>query len=97
MRLGGCSAVALISALGGCGQRATPAECVALLDRYVELLVRQEDPGARPVDIDRAKAQTRARAAVDPAFLSCEREVRQHHVACAVAAPTVDEFEKCMQ
>ncbi len=35
--------VALLAA-GGCGAKATPAECDALLDRYVELLVREHNP-----------------------------------------------------
>ena len=88
---------AALLAIGGCGARATPAECNALLDRYVELLVRQEDPNARPFDVDSAKALARAKAASDIEFLRCPREVRRRDVACALAAPNADEFEKCMQ
>jgi hypothetical protein len=84
-------------ALGGCGQRATSAECDALLDRYVELLIRQEDPAARQADIANAKSQARAKAAGNPAFLRCAREVRHRDVVCALAAPDVPEFEKCME
>jgi hypothetical protein len=62
----------------------------------VELLIRQEDPGARQDDIAEAKSQARVKAAVDPAFLRCTREVRKKNVACALAAPNVDELEKCM-
>jgi hypothetical protein len=84
-------------AIGGCGRRATSAECDALLDRYVELLVRQEDPGAKESEIAQAKSAARAKAAVNPAFLRCTREVRQKDVACALAAPNADELEKCME
>jgi hypothetical protein len=90
------AAVAL-ALLGGCGRRATPAECDALLDRYVELLVRQEDPGARAGDVTQAKNLARAKAAGDPEFRRCTRAVRQRDIVCALGAPTVDEFEKCME
>jgi hypothetical protein len=86
-----------IALLGGCGRRATPAECDAVLDRYVELLVRQEDPGARPGDITQAKNLARAKAAVDAEFRRCPSAVRQRDVVCALAAPNVDELEKCME
>jgi hypothetical protein len=90
-------AAVAIALLGGCGRRATPAECDALLDRYVELLVRQEEPGAGPGDITQAKNLARAKAAVDPEFLRCTHAVRQRDVVCALAAPNVDELEKCME
>jgi hypothetical protein len=89
--------VALALAIGGCGRRATLAECDALLERYVELLIRQEDPGARESEIAQAKSAAHAKAAVNPAFLRCTREVRQKDALCALAAPNVDELEKCME
>lgn len=94
----GCATAALaLALLGGCGRRATPADCDALLERYVELLVRQEDPGARPGDVAQAKNMARAKAAVDPEFQRCPHAVRQRDVVCALGAPNVDELEKCLE
>jgi hypothetical protein len=93
----GPALLAALLALGGCGRRPTSAECDALLDRYVELLIRQEDPRARQADIALAKSQARASAAAEPAFLRCTSEVRHKDVICALAAPSVDELEKCME
>jgi hypothetical protein len=88
---------ATLALLAGCGRRATPAECDSLLDRYAELLVRQQDPGARQRDIEQAKDLARAKASTDPEFLRCTSAVRQSDVTCALAAPNVDELEKCME
>jgi hypothetical protein len=89
--------VIAVAGLGGCTRRATTAECNALLDRYVELLVRQENPDAREIDIAKAKDLARARVARDKDFSHCTRDVSKRDVSCALAAPNVDELEKCME
>jgi hypothetical protein len=88
----------LISATvaGGCARHATIAECSALLDRYVELLVREQNPKADDVDILKQKAATREKAATDPSFASCPKEVSAKSARCAMEAPNVDEFERCL-
>jgi hypothetical protein len=85
--------------MGGtsCSQRATPADCAALLDRYVELLVREQDPKAHDSEIARQKDLTRAKAAKDAAFASCPAEVSAGSARCAMKAVIVDEFEKCLE
>ena len=84
-------------ASGGCGRHATTAECSALLDRYVELLVRERDPKADEAEIGKQKSATREKAAHDESFASCPKEVRATAVRCAMGAPNVDEFEKCLE
>ena len=91
-------AMALFAALlAGCTRRATPPECAALLDRYVELLVREQDPKAPDTEIARQKDLTRAKAEKDPAFASCPKEVSARGAHCAMRAVNVDEFEKCLE
>ena len=92
----GC-AVGAASALAGCARHATLADCSALLDRYVELLVRQENPKADDTEIAKHKSATRAKAVNDPSFASCPKEVSRDAVGCAMGAPNVDEFEKCLE
>jgi hypothetical protein len=91
-----CVAVAAC-VLGACGRHATLAECTALLDRYVELLVRERDPQADEPEIARQKDATRKKAARDASFASCPNEVSARAAACAMGAPNVDEFEKCLE
>jgi hypothetical protein len=83
--------------LAGCARHATVADCDALLDRYVELLVREQDPSAGDAEMARQKGMIREKAAQDSAFASCPKEVTAHAARCALAAPNVDEFEKCLE
>jgi hypothetical protein len=95
----GCALGVAVSAvvIGGCGRHATIAECAALLDRYVELLVREQDPKADDAEIGRQKSATREKAARDTSFASCPKEVTAKAARCAMDAPNVDEFEKCLE
>ena len=91
------AACVLALGLAGCARHATLAECTALLDRYVELLVREQNPKADETEIGRNKAATREKAANDPSFASCPKEVSAKSARCAMEAPNVDEFEKCLE
>jgi hypothetical protein len=81
----------------GCRRKATLVECETLLDRYVVLLVRQETPGATEDQVAIEQAKTRAKARTDESFTSCPGEVTASELSCAMAAPNVDEFEKCLE
>jgi hypothetical protein len=83
--------------LAGCVRHATVGECTALLDRYVELLVREQNPKADETEIDKQKSATREKALHDPSFASCPKEVSGAAARCAMGAPNVDEFEKCLE
>jgi hypothetical protein len=83
--------------LASCTRHATAPECAALLDRYVELLVREQDPKAPDSEIARQKDLTRAKAEKDPAFASCPKEVSAKGAHCAMSAVNVDQFEKCLE
>jgi hypothetical protein len=82
---------------GGCSSHASIEECRALLDRYVELLVREQDPRAPESTLERQKELTREKARTDASFASCPREVTTREMRCAMSAPNVDEFEKCLE
>src|SRR5213078_4101469 len=86
----------LAASLGGCVRHATATECGALLDRYVELLVREQDPKASEAEILHQKGITRENASHDVSFTSCPKEVSSRELGCAMGAPNVDEFEKCL-
>ena len=65
----------LFASLGSCVRHATATECGALLDRYVELLVREQDPKASDAEIAHQKGITREKASHDVSFTSCPKEV----------------------
>ncbi len=87
----------LAPSVAGCVRYATAAECSALLDRYVELLVREQDPKASDDEIAKQKGLTREKASHDASFASCPKEVTSRSLGCAMASPNVNEFEKCLE
>lgn len=90
----GC-AIAATSTVG-CREKVTPAECGALLDRYVELLAKTNELDAGPPAVAELQERARKLAAEDPAFADCEREVSRRQLECALAAPTADRLEICL-
>ncbi len=85
-------------ALGGCRRSppVTSEECDRLLDRYVELLLRQDDPKVGSVEINRHQVETRIRASSNGPFLHCTREVNREQMDCGLAAYNPDEIERCL-
>jgi hypothetical protein len=90
-------ATAAVLVAPACGRHANASECSALLDRYVELLVREQDPKAPDIVIATQKERTRAKAQNEPAFASCPDEVSARGARCAMSAVNVNEFEKCLE
>jgi len=82
--------------LASCGRSLTPAECDALLDRYVEKLVGSDRPGTPAAELVELQRKARAKAATDPAFAACRSEVSRKKFDCAMQAETVDRMEICL-
>jgi hypothetical protein len=81
-----------------CSRSLDADECNLLLDRYTELLVREEDPHAAPARVARAQSDARTMALHDPKFefSSCSARVSRSSFDCAMKAPSVDEMERCL-
>jgi hypothetical protein len=88
--------VALALGLVGCAKHASQSECAALLDHGVELAVRDHRPEASDDEIAAEKAKRRAEPAGRDALAACPNEVSKDAYACALAAPTIDEYERCL-
>jgi hypothetical protein len=73
----------------------SPAECDALLARYVELRERSVtdkiDSRAYAEELDEA------RRLAGPSFAACTTEVTLAEAECARRAGYVDEFERCLR
>jgi hypothetical protein len=85
-------------ALSACQKPLEIVECRRLLDRYTEMLVREEEPTATPERIAHALEQARRAADKDVRFemAECPRRVPRRSFVCAMSAPSVDAIERCL-
>lgn len=88
--------LALLVSVVSCGRSLSPAECDALLDRYVEKLVGSDRPGTPAAELIDLQRKAREKAAKDPAFAACRSEVSRKNFECAMQAETVDRMEICL-
>jgi hypothetical protein len=93
----------LAPVLASCRAKASRAQCVAMLERYVDMTLGS-DPALAPLpDAERKAAQgtRRAAALAEPAFAravgQCEREVSKGEHACAMRAPNPDVWQSCIE
>ena len=84
-------------ALAGCSRHATRAECDAVMDHYVEMIVREYNPSLDPSELRAQYDRTRAKAQKEPSFADCPRQIRLRDVRCALAAGSVIELEQCLE
>jgi hypothetical protein len=91
-----CASLPLALALAGCGKPLAPAECDALLDRYVELLLRDDRPKSSAGEVLRVQQEARKRAARDPAFQQCRARVSRSSFDCAMEANDANQLEQCL-
>jgi hypothetical protein len=88
-------AAAAPAALAGCGRRATHADCQLIVDRSVELQLRDTAETDPKVIADREAA---VRTALDGEIKSCERDrrVTEKTMTCVRSATTTEELDKCL-
>lgn len=79
-----------------CSEPLSHEECETLLDRYVSLLVASDRPQTGEAELVRLKAQAREKAARDPTFGRCSREVSRGQFQCAMKAENADRLEQCL-
>lgn len=86
----------LALSLSGCGKRLEPQECDALLDHYVELLLRDDRPKSSAAEVMRVQQEARHKAAQDPAFKECRERVTRRGFQCAMDAQDANRLEQCL-
>lgn len=78
-------------------ERPSRAECMALLERYVEHTARAVDPDpARAAAAIEERMAAAAAAAGERGFPRCEAELTREEVACGLRAGSADELERCL-
>lgn len=85
-----------LAMLAACGRRPEASECDALLDHYVELLLRDDRPGASAGELLRLQQDARQKAERDPAFHECSARVSRRGFDCAMAAQDANKLEQCL-
>ncbi|WP_437925483.1 hypothetical protein WMF37_41520 [Sorangium sp. So ce291] len=83
------------AALRRLAARPSPEACAALLDRYVELVLRAATPEPAASQVAERKALARE-AAGERGFVRCEADLTQAEVACALQASNADDLERCL-
>ncbi len=101
--LGVTLCVMLVAALASCRGRASRAQCVDMLERYVDMTLGDDPALERLPHAERWRARDARRAAkvAEPAFeravLQCQREVSLREHACAMRAPNADVWQSCIE
>ncbi|WP_437597827.1 hypothetical protein WMF28_34525 [Sorangium sp. So ce590] len=83
------------AALRRLSARPSPEACAALLDRYVELVLRAAAPEPAASDVAERQAMAR-KAAGERGFVRCEADLTQAEVSCALKAGSADDLERCL-
>jgi hypothetical protein len=93
--IGWALAAAALLASTGCGRRATELDCQLIVDKSVELQLREANQNS-PEAIEKREEQVRAE--LQDEIKSCEgRRVTEKVMACVNAAPTTQELDKCLR
>lgn len=71
--------------------------CRAMLSRYGELTARTLDSALDGPEREAAAELLRDRALAQESIARCTQAVSLEAAACALAAPTADELERCLQ
>jgi len=81
--------------LSGCGRRATELDCQLIVDKSVELQLRETNQTSADA-IEKREEQVRAE--LQDEIKSCEgRRVTEKTMACVQAAPNTQELDKCLR
>lgn len=80
-----------------CKPKASPSECDALLERYARLVVTEKYPDASATAVEAEQRREKEEARGDDTLKNCSSEVSRAELQCAMAAPTANAFEKCLE
>lgn len=90
------AAAALLGA-SACKKKASKNQCDELLDRYAALRVAEQHPDAGSDSLKAERERELGEARGDESFKRCTTEVTEDTLACAMAAPTAELIERCLE
>jgi hypothetical protein len=84
--------------LGACGRRATELDCQLIVDKSVELELRQAAGGSETSPDAIKKREEQVRGELQDEIKSCEgKRVTDQTMACVHAARTTEELDACLR
>jgi hypothetical protein len=94
-KLGAVACELALAALCACGRRATPADCQLIVNRSVELQLKELDlRDAAAI----AQRESQVRAELDDDIKSCEsHRVTDKTMACVRSASSTQELDRCLR
>ena len=81
----------------GCGHKATPEECQFLVDKSVELTLKELERDAGPEELAAAQETQRKQLAADMKDSCQGRRISDGMMKCARAAQTSDDLAACIK
>jgi hypothetical protein len=81
----------------GCAKKASQQQCDQLLDRFAELVVKEQFADAGPAEIAKERERERGEAKADPSFTNCTSEVQPSEADCAMKASSSEGMIKCLE
>ena len=89
------AAALALETLSGCGRRATELDCQLIVDKSVELQLREANQTS-PEAIEKREEQVRAE--LQDEIKACEgRRVTEKMMGCVHSASTTQELDKCLR
>ncbi|HEY8075735.1 MAG TPA: hypothetical protein VIF62_16530 [Labilithrix sp.] len=98
-KLGGIALIVAF-AIGGvsaCKKKVSQPQCDEMIDRFAELVVKEQHPDAGAAEIAKERDRERNEAKADQAFKNCTSEVQTNEHACAMKASTSEALIKCLE
>ena len=92
-----------LTALGCRSGKLKPAECMQMLDRYVDMTIAGDPklahlPAAQAAVVrDMKREVKKGEKSYRRVEQQCEAEVSRHEYDCAMAAPTPNDWEACIE
>jgi hypothetical protein len=84
--------------MAACNREGPRARCHKMLDRYATLLTAEGVPGQAVGHVsERDTAALRAALTSEEGLQKCEAELDDARYTCAMAAPTADAYERCLE
>jgi hypothetical protein len=88
----------MIGVLASCGRRATHADCELIVDKSVELQLKELSAADAADSASVKKRVEQVRAALQDDIASCEgRRVTERTLACVQAAKATRELDQCLR
>ena len=94
---GATIALAIVALGSACKPKVNSKQCDELLDRFAELVVREQFPDAGAAQIAQERSRERGEAKADNAFKNCTSEVQADEHACAMKATSSEALIKCLE